>query len=154
MLSRNPFELPVFVARFSDFPVGVRKANLFLWTSWTFHCLFVYFLFIRQAEQFPTKILLQQIAIGAILCVFFLQVKRWARILSILFNLAAAVMYLLVSFLLYRSSPPLTFFSIFNLCLFAVSIYYLLMKETSDFFRPERAGDEGRNGGNSAPMKG
>lgn len=152
MPSKSLFKMPVFVARFSDFPAVVRKANLFLWTSWTFHGLFIYFLFSRHAEQFPTKILLQQIAIGAILCVFFIQVKRWARILSILFNLAAAVMYLLVSFLLYKSSPPLAFFSVFNLCLFAVSIYYLLMKETSVFFQPERPVDEGSRE-NSAPMK-
>lgn len=135
------FQMPIFVMKFGDFPVIVRKANLFLWMSWLSHCLFVYFLFSRHAEQFPTKILVQQIAIGAILCVFFLQVKRWARVLSILFNLAAAVMYILVALLFYRSSPPLMFFSMLNLCLFSISIYYLLMKETAGFFKPQKTPD-------------
>lgn len=132
------FQMPIFVMKFGNFPAIIRKANLFLWMSWMSHCLFVYFLFSRHAEQFPTKILVQQMAIGAILCVFFLRVKKWARVLSILFNLAAAAMYILVALLFYRSSPPLTLFSVLNISLFSISIYYLLMKETADFFKPQK----------------
>jgi hypothetical protein len=135
MVNKNPSAIALIVSRFGRFPMAVRKANLFLWTSWTSHCLYVYFLFSRHAEQFPTKILVQQIAIGAILCMFFIKVKKWARILSIFFNLTAAMMYLLISFLHFTSNPSLTFFSAINFSLFSISIYYLLIKETSVFFK-------------------
>jgi peptidoglycan/LPS O-acetylase OafA/YrhL len=131
---------------FAGFPESVRRANLFLWTSWTSHCYFVYLLFSGQTAEFPTNLFLQQIAIGMTLGVFVFMVKRWARILGMLFNVAAIGLYVLVAILFYTSRPSITFLAIVNIGLFCASIYYLLSPRTARFFTSSSHTDEQGDG--------
>jgi peptidoglycan/LPS O-acetylase OafA/YrhL len=143
--------MATFWTTFAGFPASVRRANLFLWTSWTSHCYFVYLLFSGQTAEFPTNLFLQQIAIGMTLCVFVFMVKRWARILGMLFNVAAIGLYVLVAILFYTSRPSITFYAIVNIGLFCASIYYLLSPRTARFFTSSSHTDEQVNGIDAGP---
>lgn len=140
-----------FWTTFAGLPASVRRANLFLWTSWTSHCYFVYFLFSGQTTEFPTNLFLQQIAIGMTLWVFVFMVKRWARIMGMLFNVAAIGLYVLVAILFYTSRPSITFYAILNIGLFCASIYYLLIPRTARFFASQGRTDEQGDGTEPGP---
>ena len=146
--------MKVYRRTIAGFPFSVRMANLLLWTSWASHCLFVYVLFSGQASPFPVKILVQQMVIGIILCVFFFLVKRWARIFSILFNAVAVGLYLLLAILFYTSRPSITVFSILNMALFAASVYYFLAADTTRFFKPQPHPDARQDSAGQAPTLG
>jgi hypothetical protein len=143
--------MAAFWTTLAGFPASVRRANLFLWTSWTSHCYFVYFLFSGQTAEFPTNLFFQQIAIGMTLWVFVFMVKRWARILGMLFNGAAIGLYVLVAILFYTSRPSITFYAILNIGLFSLSIYYLLVPRTARFFNAQGHTDLQGDGTDPAP---
>jgi peptidoglycan/LPS O-acetylase OafA/YrhL len=140
-----------FWTAFAGFPASVRRANMLLWTSWTSHFFFVYLLFGGQTTEFPTTLFLQQIAIGMILWVFVFKVKRWARILGMLFNVAAIGLYVLVAMLFYPSRPSITIYAIVNIGLFCACIYLLIIPQTARFFASQVQTDEQGDGTDAAP---
>lgn len=118
---------------YNTFPNSAKNGVLFLLLGWTTHFIFLYVVF---GEGLESDIWLQQSIIAILVCFFTIRVRNWARVLAVVANLLIILVYLFAIAYLY--SIYLINFSIFalvNVILFSISSYFLLKRETADFFK-------------------
>jgi hypothetical protein len=114
---------------FAQFPVSVKKGILFLITGWGW----AVFVQVWHVRKFPLSVLF-----GLFIIVVVIRIIDWGRILCVFSNAVISVTSL---FIAARSAPEgvtlLGVGSFVTAILFGLSTYYLLQRESSDFYRRE-----------------
>ncbi len=124
---------------FFEYPVGVRYALGLLLGGWISVYAFMYHIEYVFPGQFTSTIVFRNLIVGLGICYCVFRIKPWARKLCIFFNIGIICINIL--FLGIRLSsigltyPELTIHSLLNIVLFGLSTYYLLIKETSEYFK-------------------
>jgi len=117
--------------KFGAYPPTVKKGILCLSLGWLGH-LFFYFKFFTGEVLVRNDYLMA--AIGIAVCYFVAAINSWARALSIFFNIGVLVIYLaLLAF--QNVGFNLQVLTVAVIVLFALATYYLLRKDTVEFFR-------------------
>lgn len=124
-----------------EMPSSVKKAIIFLFIGWAAHYIF-YFGFI--AEGTAERITYLNLGVGIGICYCVATIRKWARRLSVFFNIAMVVMYTWAavifgwSALVFAQDDKLSplILTVVASASFGVSLYYLLQKETGQFFSP------------------
>lgn len=124
---------------FFEYPVGVRYALGLLLGGWISVYAFMYHIEYVFPGQFTSTIVFRNLIVGLGICYCVFRIKPWARKLCIFFNIG--IICINVLFLGIRLSsigltyPELTIHALLNIVLFGLSTYYLLIKETSEYFK-------------------
>jgi Na+/melibiose symporter-like transporter len=80
------------------------------------------------------------VAVGIVACFFVASINTWARMLSLFGNIIILVSYLYLAMLVFqRPAFALQVMTTTVLVLFALATYYLLRKDTAEFFRSYNA---------------
>ena len=120
--------------KWEEMPPIVRKAIIALLAGWAAHYAF-YFGFISEGQ--PERITYLQLGVGIGICYCIATIRKWARRLCIFFNIVMVPMYLLFAIAFAQGGKiGLFVLSAFTMLAFAVSLYFLLKKETAEFFSP------------------
>lgn len=126
--------------KWDSMPVSVRNGIIALFIGWAAHYLF-YFGFI--AEDQPERVTYLNLAVGIAICYCVATIRKWARRLCIFFNIVMVPMYLLFA-IAFAQGEKINLFILtaFVAASFAVSLYFLLQKETARFFSPPEKEEE------------
>jgi hypothetical protein len=109
----------------------VRRAIVCLTLGWIVHLAYYYKFFTGEALVRNDYLM---VVIGIAICFFVASINTWARALSLFFNLGIMVIYLvLLAFQKADFGPQLL--TTLVIALFALATYYLLRKDTAEFFR-------------------
>ena len=136
---------------FFEYPVGVRYALGLLLGGWISVYAFMYHINTVFPDRFPNALILKNLVVGIGICYCVFRIKPWARKLCIFFNLG--IICINVMFLAIRltsvgmESPGLILHALLNTILFGLCTYYLLIKETSGYFKalePKKVDEFGR----------
>ena len=136
---------------FFEYPVGVRYALGLLLGGWISVYAFMYHINTVFPDRFSSALVLRNLIVGIGICYCVFRIKPWARKLCIFFNLG--IICINVLFLAIRlssvgmESPALIFHALLNIILFGLCTYYLLIKETSGYFKvrePKKVDEFGR----------
>lgn len=124
-----------------EMPTGVKKAIVFLITGWIAHYLF-YFAF--MAEGTAERITYLNLGVGIGICYCVATIRKWARRMCIFFNIGMVVMYTWAAVIFGWAAlvfaqddklRPLILTAV-AAASFGASLYYLLQKQTGQFFSP------------------
>ena len=124
---------------FFEYPVGVRYALGLLLGGWISVYAFMYHINMVFPDRFTSALVLRNMIVGIGICYCVFRIKPWARMLCIFFNLG--IICINVLFLAIRLSsvgmdhPALILHAILNIILFGLCTYYLMIKETSGYFK-------------------
>ena len=136
---------------FFEYPVGVRYALGLLLGGWISVYAFMYHINTVFPDRFPNALILKNLVVGIGICYCVFRIKPWARKLCIFFNLGIIcinVMFLAIRLTSVGMEPPgLIFHALLNIILFGLCTYYLLIKETSEYFKaiePKKVDEFGR----------
>lgn len=124
---------------FFEYPIGVRYAFGLLLGGWISVYAFMYHIEYVFPGQFTSTIVFRNLIVGLGICYCVFRIKPWARKLCIFFNIG--IICINVLFLGIRlssiglTSPELSIHALLNIVLFGLSTYYLLIKDTSEYFK-------------------
>ena len=124
---------------FFEYPVGVRYALGLLIGGWISVYAFMYHIEYVFPGQFTSTIVFRNLIVGLGICYCVFRIKPWARKLCLFFNIGIICINIL--FLSIRlssiglTSPELSIHALLNIVLFGLSTYYLLIKDTSEYFK-------------------
>jgi len=117
-----------------EMPPSVKNAIILLLAGWLAHYIF-YFVFI--AEDQPERVTYLQLGVGIAICYCVVTIRKWARKLCIFFNIGMVATYLVFSIVFaYVDQVGRFALTAFTAAAFAFSLYFLLRKETAQFFSP------------------
>jgi uncharacterized membrane protein len=113
-------------------PIAVNYGIIFLICGWLCHYAFY---FMHFAQEMPSKTTYLQLGVGLGICFFVVRLKRWARMLCLFFNLGIIALYALYCLAFFQSGKynPMIFTGLIAI-LFLISTYFLLKKETAQFY--------------------
>lgn len=118
------------IEEFKAFPNSVRNAIVFLIAGWLWHYVSLYRYF------YGGNIPFRQIVIGVSVCFFVFRIRNWARVLCIVCNILIVVMYLTVTVsFLTAGKTHYAMVAGFNVILFSLATYFLVVGESSRFFK-------------------
>ena len=117
--------------KFQQYPNSVKTAIVCLVLGWVLHLAY-YLTNIAGSELVRNDYLM--IGIGVAICFFVAAINRWARMLCIFFNLPIIFMYIAFA-LLQQAGIGLRLFAGAVAVLFCLTTYYLLKKETAEYFK-------------------
>jgi hypothetical protein len=109
----------------------VKRGIACLTLGWIVHLAF-YFKFFTGEVLVRSDYLM--VVIGIAICYFVASINTWARALSFFFNIGILVIYLAL-LVFQKSDFELQVLTITVLILFVMATYYLLRKDTAEFFR-------------------
>jgi len=136
--------------KWEEMPASVRSAIISLLIGWAAHYVF-YFGFI--AEDQPERVTYLQLGVGIGICYCVATIRKWARRLCIFFNVVMVPMYLLFAIAFAQGGKVGLFALTAIIALaFAFSLYYLLKKETAEFFSPPEADEKRQSDDSSANL--
>jgi len=120
--------------KWEEMPPSVRNAIIALLVGWIAHYIF-YFGFI--AEDQSERVTYLQLGVGIGICYCVVTIRKWARRLCIFFNIVMVPMYFLFA-IAFAQGGKISLFALtaFTSLAFAFSLYFLLRKETAQFFSP------------------
>ena len=120
--------------KWEEMPPSVKNAIIALLAGWIAHYLF-YFGVI--AEDQSERVTYLQLGVGIGICYCVVTIRKWARRLCIFFNIVMVPMYFLFS-IAFAQGGKISLFALtaFISLAFAASLYFLLKKETAQFFSP------------------
>jgi hypothetical protein len=126
--------------KWKQMPPVVRNGIIALVVGWAAHYVF-YFGYIASDQ--PERITYLQLGVGIGICYCVATIRNWARRLCIFFNIAMIPIYAL-SAIVFAQGGKIGLFALTALTAlaFAFSLYYLLQKETAQFFSPPEKGKE------------
>jgi hypothetical protein len=120
--------------KWDSMPLVVKKAVIFLLVGWAAHYVFYFGLI---AEGQPEQVTYLQLGVGVGICYCVATTRKWARRLCIYFNIVMVPMYVLFTIAFTQGGKiNLAIFNAFIAASFGLSLYYLLQKETAQFFSP------------------
>ena len=113
-------------------PAAVKYGIIFLICGWLCHYAFY---FAHFAEEMPSKTTYLQLGVGIGICYFVATLKRWARMLCLFFNIGIIALYGLYCVAFFQSNKyePMILTGL-TAVLFLLSTYFLLKKETAQFY--------------------
>jgi hypothetical protein len=118
---------------FERYPSNVKKAIVCLTLGWIVHLVF-YFKFLPGDVSARSDYLM--VAVGIAACFFVASINTWARMLSLFGNIIILMTYLYLAMLVFQKPAfALQAMTATVLILFALATYYLLRKDTAEFFR-------------------
>jgi hypothetical protein len=117
--------------KFGTYPRNVRRGIVCLTLGWIVHLVY-YFKFFTGEVLVRNDYLMA--VIGIAICFFVASINTWARALSLFFNIGIMVIYLAL-LLFQKADFGLQVMSATVIVLFALATYYLLRKDTAEFFR-------------------
>jgi hypothetical protein len=125
----------LFSIAFSEYPKQVKLAILFLCLAWLLHYVFYFsYLFDRAAGMQNREYL--QLGVGLGICVIVAGIKRWARMMSIFFNLGMMGMYLFLAYVYngaqHRETAAL---AALVFLLFTLATVFMLNREVARYFK-------------------
>jgi len=124
---------------FFEYPPGVRYAITSLICGWISVYAFMYHINMYFPDRFTSAIVLRNLIVGIGICYCVVRIKPWARKLCIFFNIGIIIIDMLFLWIRLSSvgmdSPSLILHAMLNIVLFGLSTYYLLAKETSEYFK-------------------
>ncbi len=136
---------------FFEYPVGVRYALGLLLGGWISVYAFMYHINTFFPDRFPNPLILKNLVVGIGICYCVFRIKPWARKLCIFFNLGIIcinVLFLAIRLTSVGIEPfGLIFHALLNIILFGLCTYYLLIKETSEYFKvrePKKVDEYGK----------
>ncbi len=88
---------------FKSFPASVRNGVLLLWGGWALHFCFYFFFYLKHFTDLSPREMYLQIGVGIGICYFVAIVKKWARMLSLFFNLGIFAIHGAASFRAFAS---------------------------------------------------
>lgn len=113
-------------------PDTVKYGIIFLFCGWLCHYVFY---FSKFSEEMPLKTTLLQLGVGIGICYFVATLKRWARMLCLFFNIGIIGLYTLYCLAYFQSNLySLMLLTGLIVVFFAISTYFLLKKETAQFY--------------------
>ena len=118
---------------FERYPSNVKKAIVCLTLGWIAHLAF-YFKFLPGDVSARSDVLM--VGVGIVACFFVASINNWARMLSLFGNIIILVTYLYLAMLVFQKpAVVLQAMTTTVLILFTLATYYLLRKDTAEFFR-------------------
>lgn len=119
-----------------EYPKKVNQAILCLVVAWALHFVF-YFLFLFDKAAGMAKIDYLQLGVGVGICVLVGQIKRWARMMCIFFNIGMIGMYAFVTYAFHSTemNKEAALLTTLAVILFGLSTYLLLDREVARFFK-------------------
>ncbi len=122
-------------AHWGAMPPAVRRATGLMVAGWALHYAF-YFGFLVDNLLERTNVL--QLAVGIGICYAVVAVKKWARMMSVFFNIGIFALYGVYSLgFAYGGEFGLFALTAAVALLFAASTFYLLKKDTARYFNPQ-----------------
>ncbi len=119
--------------KFKTYPNNVKKAILCLTLGWIVHLIF-YFKFLPGEVLARSDVLM--VAVGLLVCFFVASINPWARMLSLFGNIVILATYLYLAMLVFQKPAfGLQVMTTSVIVLFSLATYYLLRKDTAEFFR-------------------
>ena len=124
---------------FFKYPPAVRNALGLLLGGWLSLYAFLYHINIVFPDRFTSNEILRLLILGIGICYCVFKIKPWARKLCIFFNVG--IISINIFFLAIRlsamglASPALSLHALLNIVLFGMSTRYLLIKETSGYYK-------------------
>ena len=119
--------------KFKTYPNNVKKAIVCLTLGWIVHLIF-YFKFLPGEVLARSDVLM--VAVGLLVCFFVASINPWARMLSLFGNIVILVTYLYLAMLVFQKPAfGLQVMTTSVIVLFSLATYYLLRKDTAEFFR-------------------
>ena len=119
--------------KFETYPSNVKKAIVCLTLGWIVHLVF-YFKFLPGEVSARSDVLM--VAVGILVCFFVASINTWARMLSLFGNIIILVTYLYLAMLVFQKPAfGLQVMTTTVIVLFALATYFLLRKDTAEFFR-------------------
>ena len=113
-------------------PAAVKYGILFLICGWLCHYAFY---FTHFAEEMPLRTTYLQLGVGIGICYFVAAIKKWARMLCLFFNMGIIALYGLYCLAFFQSNKyNLMMLTGLIAVLFLISTYFLLKKETAQFY--------------------
>jgi len=117
------------------YPPSVRNGILLLWGGWAMHFYFYFFIYLNYFPNVSGREAVLQLGVGIGICYFVGILKKWARALSLFFNLGILLIYTIAAL---RAVSNQNFYIAMvtgaTAVLFAGSTYYLMKKESAAFF--------------------
>ena len=125
----------MFSIALHEYPRQVKLAILFLCLAWLLHYVFYFvYLFDRAAGLQNTEYL--QLGVGAGICVIVAGIKRWARMMSIFFNVGMLGMYLFLAFVYNKmENREAAVLAALVFVLYALATVFLLNRQVADYFK-------------------
>lgn len=124
---------------FFEYPPAVRIALGFLLGGWLSIAAFIAHIEWSFPGRFTQATVLRMLVVGLGICYCVFRIKPWARKLCIFFNVG--IIGINLFFLIIRlsalgiTSPALSAHALLNVILFGCSTYYLMIDETTRFFK-------------------
>jgi hypothetical protein len=138
----------LFSIDLEDYPKRVNLAIGSLCLAWLLHYVF-YFQYLFDTSVGMTRLDYIQIGVGVGICVMVAQIKRWARLMCLFFNIGMVGMYAFVTYAFHSAGggKETALLTALVALLFGVSTYLLLDRRVAAFFRernplPERPNPE------------
>ncbi len=131
-------DIPVILINFflapmshlKNFPQSTRQGVLFMYAGWAWFLSTLYI--INLSEVDISQIFGRMLIIGILTCFFVTKGYNWARLLCVIFSgiiIAGCAVFTITLWLSFYSGLIAV-----NVVIFGYSTYYLLKKETSDYF--------------------
>jgi hypothetical protein len=124
---------------FFEYPASVRYALGLLLGGWLALYAFLYHIYLTFPDLFTSNEVFRLLVVGIGICYCVFKIKPWARKLCIFFNVG--IISINIFFLAIRlsaiglASPALSLHALLNIVLFGLATRYLLIKETSEFYK-------------------
>jgi len=127
------------IFKFKALPDSMKNGIMFLFAGWIWYYISLY---TNLLGEIPPR----QLAAGLSVCFLIymmMEKKKWARPLCVLCNVFIIIQYLPIAIEFFRNGQfKLGAMIAVFLFFFSISSYYLLIKESSNFFKdPEKEGD-------------
>lgn len=122
-----------------DYPPAVRIGLGLLLAGWLSLYAFLYHINSVFPDRFTSNEILRLLILGIGICYCVFKIKPWARKLCLFFNVG--IISINIFFLAIRlsaigmASPALSLHALLNVVLFGLATRYLLIKETSEFYK-------------------
>jgi hypothetical protein len=136
---------------FIEYPPAVRYALGLLLGGWLSLYAFLYHINQVFPDRFTSNEILRLMVVGVGICYCVFKIKPWARKLCIFFNVGIIVINVLFLGIRLSSigmaSSALTLHALLNVILFGLCTWYLLIKETSHFYKahePKKFDENGK----------
>ena len=119
---------------FQRYPQVVKNAIVSLVAGWALFLAYYYYLFIHTTGSELARFDYLMIGVGVAICFFVAAINKWARMLCIFFNLPIIATCITLT-LFHQTTLGQRFIPAAVAVLFCFSTYYLLQKETAEYFK-------------------